>query len=98
MYKKRRMNFFTRREPSVHKVDYLARSRFQGTKDCPKNHPVGDSAESRNQGLRDLFANTEETVASIPAIVPPTEAEATPGNAPAEIRNVAVATDLADGA
>lgn len=45
-----------------------------------------------------IVANTEETVVGIPVIVPPIKVQVALGIVPVEIRNVAVAIDLADGA
>ncbi len=44
------------------------------------------------------MANTEETVVGIPVIVPPIEVQVALGIVPVEVRNVAVAVDLANGA
>ena len=44
------------------------------------------------------MANTEEPVVGIPVIVPPIEVEVALGIVPVEVRNVAVAIDLANGA
>jgi hypothetical protein len=43
-------------------------------------------------------ANTEETVVGIPVIIPPIEVQIALGIVPTEIRNVAVAIDLTNGA
>lgn len=43
-------------------------------------------------------ANGQETVVRIPIVVPPVEIELALGIVPVEVRNVAVAIDLADGA
>lgn len=44
------------------------------------------------------MANTEETVVGIPVIIPPIEVQVALGIVPVEVRNVAVAIDLANGA
>ena len=44
------------------------------------------------------MANTEEAVVGIPVIVPPIEVQVALGIVPVEVRNVAVAIDLANGA
>lgn len=41
-------------------------------------------------------ANGEEAVVAIPVVVPPVEVEVTLAVVPAEVRNVAVVTDLRD--
>ncbi len=43
-------------------------------------------------------ANAEETVVAIPVVVPPVEVEVALRTVPAEVRHVAVAVDLRDGA
>jgi hypothetical protein len=43
-------------------------------------------------------ANTEEAVVGIPVIVPPIEVQVAIGTVPVQVRNVAVAIDLPNGA
>lgn len=49
-------------------------------------------------GESEVVANAEEAVVGIPVIVPPIEVKITLGIVPVEVRNVAVAIDLANGA
>ncbi len=49
-------------------------------------------------GETGVVANTEEAVVIIPVIVPPIEIKVALGIVPVEVRNVAVTTDLANGA
>jgi len=45
-----------------------------------------------------IVANGEETIVGVPVIVPPIEVEVALRSVPVEIRDVAVAIDLANGA
>ena len=53
---------------------------------------------SDNPGETRIVANREEAVVGVPVVVPPVEVEVTLRTVPVEIRHVAVAIDLANGA
>ena len=56
------------------------------------------NSRDRISGETAIVANTEEPVVSIPVIVPPIEVQVALGIVPVEVRNVAVAIDLVNGA
>ena len=87
---KRDVKKFTCRGPRVQDSKAFGSESLRLEEDKPEG--------SRSRGLRDLFANTEEPVVSIPVTAPPTEVQAALGIVPVEVRNVAVAIDLVNGA
>ena len=87
---KRHVKKFTCRGPRVQDSKAFGSESLRLEEDKPEG--------SRSRGLRDLFANTEETAVGTPVIAPPIEVQVALGIDPAEIRNVADANDLGSGA
>jgi hypothetical protein len=56
------------------------------------------NSRDRVSGETVRVANREETIVGVPVIVPPIEVQVPLGIVPVEVRHVAVAVDLADGA